>query len=925
MSTPPRPTARASGGNKRPLDDADNGEGVLTAAAETLPSSSAPTSAPLTAVNLAAMAAATTLSNGAGAGAGRSSDGYSGFRPPSMPAMAGASANSISSISPPTAAQRGRGAPTAAAGSTNAPAAARRGAPVGAAGSMGAPAAAWGGSSAPAAAAGGAPAFGLSTPARPQRQHPPSPPSSAGAGIPSMSAGMLIDALGHAKLDFKIRRILQHLALIDGHTDHDAARRRATCLKGCAPDIYKALSGNTGLPEDVKKHFEHLVVQAEEDSSDQEADDDDMSVVSDAPPAQQANPMSMTPLIAALPPPAPAVNQDAVEARTQELLTSIPEVTRRQCNFDHRAFVRRLVEILMAPNAAVGGAAAAGNAFIAHTVEELVAGGLTQSGKTAFKAVVLIVCSSFRVATIIVTKGNSERNSLWRKICRYVEGTDVRKDILLISQGRDTERKLERCIFNGGGIVLNCTGYQMMKAHNLLISVRGRYGRVTFNIIADEADSFYRTHDRSLKLEQAYNQLAGLNTHSLHGGQPCLPVFRLQISATLVPVFMMIKENGLTMPGNNLFFTIPTADYNAVENMEALRDGQNRPLFLKPRELKTKNLYMSDSTARLYADAAQKPRSLLLDISCPRVRAAHNIFEKALEVQAKHPTVCVIAICGKGIDVHRPGADDWDTHPKHLTIGQVIQIVDNDPTVGLEVPIFIFGFSRMQRGDSFRSDRRVPTHTLVALGPSQCIEQLLQALGRATFNGRGVLAANGFPHVTALVPANDWDSAQSYPRFQQELRQRLTQGESLADLLDGTSATFGHASDFISGSNRPVGAKRLKLEPRMGFERAPGARQGAAFAARQIDSNPILSVVLAAIRGVIADTEGGNPNSASAGDAECTFTDLLDRDLCGMSEKVVHNALIDLKDLGFIRRRRDDSDNQSRARNKDWLYALNRG
>lgn len=695
-------------------------------------------------------------------------------------------------------------------------------------------------------------------------------------------------------------------------------------MRGRTRDVYKALTGKTGLPSDVKAHFERLVYEAEDDASDLDADDA-MSVLSDAPPLppQQPNPMGMTPLLAALPPiVAPAADQAAVDARAQQLFKSIPAVTRGQCNFALDTFVRRLVEVLMRANAASAAAAAA--AFVAQ-VEDLNAGGLTQSGKTAFKAVVLIVCNSFQVATIIITKGNSERNSLYRKLCRFVEGTNVQKDFLLISQGRDPDRKLERCIHNGGGIVLNCTSYQMLKAHDLLISVRGRYGALKFNLVVDEADAFYRTFDRSLKLEQAYDQLSGQAVQLQHGGRPCLPIFRLQISATLVPVFMMIKGNGLTVAGANLFFTVPTKEYNAMENMEPLRDGQDRPLFLLPRELKPKNLYMSESTERLYADAASKPRSELLDISCPRVRAAHNIFEKAVAVQTKFPNVCVIAICGKGIDVRRPGSNQWVEQPRHLTIGQVIQMLDVDPTVGLATPVFIFGFSRMQRGDSFRSNQRVPTHILVSLGPSQCIEQLIQGLGRATFNGRSVLIANGFKHVTVLVPANDWDSARSYPKFQQELRQRLMQGDNLADLLDGTSSeVFGHASDFMSGSNRPVGAKRLRLEPRMSFERAPnGVREGAVFAARHIDSNPITSKVYTTVKCVLQEIES-NPSSASAGDAECTIVDLLDRELRGMNEKVVHNALIDLKELGFIQRRRDDSDNNNRARAKAWLYKLNR-
>jgi hypothetical protein len=64
------------------------------------------------------------------------------------------------------------------------------------------------------------------------------------------------------------------------------------------------------------------------------------------------------------------------------------------------------------------------------------------------------------------------------------------------------------------------------------------------------------------------------------------------------------------------------------------------------------------------------------------------------------------------------------------------------PESGLHVPIFVFEFFKMTRGVSCRSDKPVPTHIVAALGSGYSIENMLQALGRATFNGKSTLEKN---------------------------------------------------------------------------------------------------------------------------------------------------------------------------------------
>lgn len=92
-------------------------------------------------------------------------------------------------------------------------------------------------------------------------------------------------------------------------------------------------------------------------------------------------------------------------------------------------------------------------------------------------------------------------------------------------------------------------------------------------------------------------------------------------------------------------------------------------------------------------------------------------------------------------------------------------IEEIDGKYGLERPVFVFGFSKMQRGMSFRSSKRVPTHILLALGEGYSTEGMFQALGRATLIGKDRLLENGFSNVTVLTRHGDWDAARAYHAF----------------------------------------------------------------------------------------------------------------------------------------------------------------
>lgn len=87
----------------------------------------------------------------------------------------------------------------------------------------------------------------------------------------------------------------------------------------------------------------------------------------------------------------------------------------------------------------------------------------------------------------------------------------------------------------------------------------------------------------------------------------------------------------------------------------------------------------------------------------------------------------------------------------------------------------------MRRGISYRSSSDVPTHIALHMGQgyvltawnrlfvfhyltysfhrphhSHHIENIVQAVGRATFIGKGLLHQNGHEHVKALMTREDW-------------------------------------------------------------------------------------------------------------------------------------------------------------------------
>jgi hypothetical protein len=215
-----------------------------------------------------------------------------------------------------------------------------------------------------------------------------------------------------------------------------------------------------------------------------------------------------------------------------------------------------------------------------------------------------------------------------------------------------------------------------------------------------------------------------------------------------------------------------------------------------------------------------------LDCSCPRVNAKSNIFEKAERVQEMYrqegKAIAVIVHVGRGIQVRMSHDHEWNDMKKAL-IGDLIDEIDDNIEYGLELPVFVFAFSKMRRGISFRSHKRVPTHFLVALGRGHNCSNVVQTLDRATFNGKSVLEENGFKHVTLLTTGSDYIMALKTQQFVKDVYLRYKEGESFIEAVNGAKNVMPDKANFLRHSTfREVGmlkGQRKRCEEMIQFEK----------------------------------------------------------------------------------------------------------
>ena len=286
-----------------------------------------------------------------------------------------------------------------------------------------------------------------------------------------------------------------------------------------------------------------------------------------------------------------------------------------------------------------------------------------------------------------------------------------------------------------------------------------------------------------------------------------------------------------------------------MQDFKALEGPNGDPIFVDKGELTKANGYYSDKVGMLYKNAFSTPRSLVLNITNPGVEAHNNVHDHAEKIRTEYEKVGFIVFVAKRITYYPPKNTgrakklfykDEITN-KRYTIGQVIQIVDDED--GLDMPLVVIGYSQMIRGDSFRSNCRVPTHMCCALGTCMSIDKMVQAMGRATY-GDSKLEQNGFTHVTVLTFANDYDTAQAYPVWLQEMNNKIKHGMSIGEALS-SSATYTDQANVIFGQNRTIGQRKDKLVLDVRFEQPnlDKLRDGAKYTQTQILQDPLMKLL----------------------------------------------------------------------------------
>eukprot|EP00956_Cyclotella_meneghiniana_P017673 scaffold29026_cov29-Cyclotella_meneghiniana.AAC.1 len=159
-------------------------------------------------------------------------------------------------------------------------------------------------------------------------------------------------------------------------------------------------------------------------------------------------------------------------------------------------------------------------------------------------------------------------------------------------------------------------------------------------------------------------------------------------------------------------------------------------------------------------------------------------------------------------------------------IGDVIECMD--VVFGLNVPIFIFGYRKMRRCVSFRSNHRVPTHMAIMVGRGYSIASYIHSIGRLTGNSKSELNENGFDCVRILTTREDFKVAKKLRNFFKEIHDRLQRGETLVEAITGQNAAFPDDANFLRETFRnigPIKSRRKQFEGMISFDEPTGLEQ----------------------------------------------------------------------------------------------------
>jgi hypothetical protein len=205
------------------------------------------------------------------------------------------------------------------------------------------------------------------------------------------------------------------------------------------------------------------------------------------------------------------------------------------------------------------------------TPEPFVIAGKTQSGKSAFKAVVISVCTMLRMPTILMTKDDSESKDLHETMVKYLAGSGVEEHVF--PPYTHSEADITAAFNTNGGTLVIPDTFQKI---NFAIRIIERYRNsctdkksINFVLILDEADAMYRTVDRSQRMEVALKELQGFN-----------PTLQLFVSATPVPILLLYKE--VFMLQLSMYSLEASHDYVGVHRIKCLEDDNGSPIYLDP-------------------------------------------------------------------------------------------------------------------------------------------------------------------------------------------------------------------------------------------------------------------------------------------------------------------------------------------------------
>eukprot|EP00966_Prymnesium_polylepis_P214682 4971321-Prymnesium_polylepis.1 len=121
----------------------------------------------------------------------------------------------------------------------------------------------------------------------------------------------------------------------------------------------------------------------------------------------------------------------------------------------------------------------------------------------------------------------------------------------------------------------------------------------------------------------------------------------------------------------------------------------------------------------------------------------------------------------------------------------------------------------MARGESFVTDKRVPSHLVLFMTSGASFDTLVQTAGRATYLRAGLLEQNGWVDenddgvMRVLMPKQDFKVVKSYPQLINEVTKCVRGGKSLEELFSENSVLQGLKElDGFAESRRKFGDRR---------------------------------------------------------------------------------------------------------------------